>query len=140
MLRRGQSAPAPDVGSQQHEHHRENEQGALPPRGLVVRVINRDEALDDGAGEEGSRCGGGLPCECGLPAGEVAQKALVAPGREFRYPVVLSARSGCHGGHFGDGGDDGEEAEEGPDVGPEEPCEPAVDEALGDADQEEFPG
>ena len=75
-----------------------------------------------------------------MPAREVAQEALIAPRREFRYPVVLSARSGCHGGHFGDRGDDGEEAEEGPDVGPEEPCESAVDEALGDADQEEFPG
>ena len=75
-----------------------------------------------------------------MPTREVAQEALIAPGREFRYPVVLPARGGRHGGHFGDRGDDGEEAEKGPDVGPEESSEPAVVEALGDADEEEFPG
>ena len=54
VLCRGQRAPAPDVGHQQHEHGAEDEQRALPARGLVVRVIDRDEALDDGSGQEGA--------------------------------------------------------------------------------------
>ena len=63
VLDHRQALGAPDVADVDERHHGEDEQGALPSGAVVAGVIDGDETLDDGAGEERARGGAGLPGE-----------------------------------------------------------------------------
>ena len=107
------------------------EKSALPASGVVVGVVQNNQSLNHGAGQECGACSAGLPSESANPADDVAKVLLHALGCKLRDPVVLATRGWSHGRHVGHGCYDAGEHDDDADIGPDETPKTAVDEAVG---------
>ena len=91
------------VDEDRHHDGQVCEQRALPQGARVVRVVENDQPLEDGAREDRFNGDRRDPGHRRQPADDVAAEDLVL-GRQHVHPVVLAAGDGRHGRQLGDDG------------------------------------
>ncbi|KKA23821.1 hypothetical protein T310_2172 [Rasamsonia emersonii CBS 393.64] len=136
----GQRAGNDGVDEDGHGDDEPGQQRALPLLGLVVGVVEDEQPLQHGAGEDGLGGHRGDPGQRGQPADDVAGEDAVARGREHVHPVVLAGSDGGHGCQLGDDGVHRQRRAPGDDEAVHQRAGPAVVEPLTEQRQHGLPG
>ena len=136
-----------ELGEQIWDHHvdedgngdnQPSEECTLPLFWIVVRIVENDQTLNDGAGENRLGCHCRYPSQGREPSNDIARECLLASRSEHVYPVVLAGRNRRHRRQFRDDRVYGESRAPGNDKAIDKACGAAIVEALAEEGEDGF--